>query len=69
MTKCKIKVGSQYDIGSIYSYLLSLDSQIKILFDDVNHDVIANRYTFCGIREHKKDIFHYHSLCEHISLN
>ena len=47
----------EYGIGSIYSNLLSLDSQIKILFNDVNHDIIANQYSFCGIREHKKDFF------------
>ena len=34
-----------------------LVSQIKVLFNDVNHDIIANQYSFCGIREHKKYIF------------
>ena len=47
----------EYGICSIYSNLLSLDSQIKILFNDVNHDIIANQYSFCGIREHKKRHF------------
>ena len=47
----------EYGIGSIYSNLLSLDSQTKILFNDVNHDTIANQYSFRGIREDKKDIF------------
>ena len=42
---------------------------MKIIFNDVNHDIIANQYTFCGIWEHKKDIFHYYSLREHISLS
>ena len=59
----------EYGIGSIYSNLLSLDSQIKILFNDVNHDIIANQYSFCGIREHKKDIFSLLFLREHSSLS
>ena len=32
----------EYGIGGIYFNLLSLDSQIKILFNDVNHDIMAN---------------------------
>ena len=48
----------EYGIGSIlYSNLSSLDSQIKFLFNDVNHNIIANQYSFCGIREHKKNTF------------
>ena len=43
-----------------------LVSQIKVLFNDVNHDIIANQYSFCGIREHKNTFSHYYSSCEDI---
>ena len=38
--------------------LLSLNSQIKILFNDINHYVATKQKTLCHTREHKKEIFH-----------
>ena len=56
-------------IYNICFNLLSLNSQILILFNDINHYVATKQKTLCRTREHKKYIFHNFSLREHIFLS
>ena len=58
----------EYAICNIYFNLTSLDSHIKILFNDINHYLATKQKTLCQTRDHKKDIFNNYSFREHISL-
>ena len=48
--------------------LISLNSQIQILSNDINHYMAVKLYTLCGIREHEKDVFII-ILCVYISFS
>ena len=59
----------KYGICNTYFKLISLHSQIKILFNDIKYYVAAKQKNLCRTREHKKDVFDNYSLREHIFFN
>ena len=40
----------------IYINLISLNSQIQILSNDIIHYIAVKRYTSCRIQEHEQDV-------------
>ena len=53
----------KYANCNIYFNLISLDSQIKILFNDINHYLATNQKTLCQTCEHKKDFILSVNIC------
>ena len=56
-------------ICNICFNLLSLNRQIIILFNDINHYVTTKQKILCRTCEHKKNILHNFSVREHIFLS